>query len=242
MPTAQRRTLRRELTDALGDRHLADRLLDIGYTSVDDARRAASMDDAALTQLEAGARLGRSLRTVEGAAARVQELVGSLRAYSRGDDGRGPVVDDVDVATGIDDALRLLSHRMGEVELRRDYRPTPGIAARPGELQQVWTNLIANALDAMSEHGQLTVVVEPTTDGRVVVRIIDDGAGIPNDLREKIFVPRFTTKNGRVQFGLGLGLSISRQIIDDHGGTIRFDSTPGRTEFTVELPTGDVNE
>jgi len=242
MPTAARRTLRRELTDALGDRRLADRLLDIGYTSVDDARRAASMDDTALAQLEAGARLGRSLRTVESAAERVQELVASLRAYSRGDDGRGPLVDEVDVATGIDDALRLLSHRMGDVELHRDYRPTPGITARPGELQQVWTNLIANALDAMGERGRLTVVVEPATGDRVAVHVIDDGPGIPDDLREKIFVPRFTTKNGRVQFGLGLGLSISRQIIDDHGGTIGLDSTPGRTEFTVELPTGEVNE
>ena len=241
MPTAARRTLRRELTDALGDRRLADRLLDIGYTDVASAQRAAPMDDLELTQLEAAARLGRSLRTVESAAERVQALVGSLRAYSRGDDGRGPLVDQVDVAAGIDDALRLLSHRMGEVELQRAYRPTPGVTARPGELQQVWTNLIANSLDAMGERGRLTVSVNPTDDNRVAVHVIDDGPGVPNDLREQIFVPRFTTKNGRVQFGLGLGLSISRQIIDDHGGTISLDSTPGRTEFTIELPTGEVN-
>jgi signal transduction histidine kinase len=106
----------------------------------------------------------------------------------------------------------------------------------------VWTNLLANALDAMDERGRLTVLVETTPRGRVVVHIIDDGPGIPADLRDKIFVPRFTTKNGRVQFGLGLGLSISRQIVDDHGGTITLDSTPGRTEFTVELPTGEMDE
>ncbi len=242
LPTSERRSLRRELADALGDRHLADRLIDIGYTSVDDARRAATADDATLARLEAGARLGRSLRTVGSAAERVQALVGSLRAYSRGDDGRGPLVDDVDVAAGIDDALRLLSHRMVDVDLHRDYRPIPGVTARPGELQQVWTNLLANALDAMGEHGRLTVYVGPSAHHRVVVRIIDDGPGIPSDLHERIFAPRFTTKNGRVQFGLGLGLSISRQIIDDHGGTIGLDSTAGHTEFTVELPTGDTHE
>jgi two-component system NtrC family sensor kinase len=169
----------------------------------------------------------------------VQELVASLRSYSRGEDGRGPLINDVDVAGGIDDALRLLSHRMANVSLRREYAATPGVTARPGELQQVWTNLLANALDAMGDQGHLTVLVGPSGTDRVSVRIVDNGPGIASELREKIFAPRFTTKNGRVQFGLGLGLSISRQIITDHGGVITLDSVPGRTEFTVELPQGE---
>ncbi len=245
--TTDRRAIRRNVADALGDRQLADRVIGLGYTTVDDARRAATMSPAELDRLEAAARLSGSLRTVENAAERVQELVASLRSYSRGEDGRGPLVNDVDVATGIDDALRLLAHRMLNVSLRRDYAATPGVTARPGELQQVWTNLLANALDAMGDEGLLTVVVEPSGTDQVIVRIVDDGPGIAPELREKIFVPQFTTKNGRVQFGLGLGLSISRRIIDAHGGAIAVDSTPGRTEFTVELPsstqvTGDVNE
>ncbi len=77
---------------------------------------------------------------------------------------------------------------------------------------------------------------------RIAVRIVDDGPGVPPDLRERIFTPRFTTKNGRVEFGLGLGLSISRQIVDDHGGSIRLQSAAGRTEFVIELPTGAADE
>ena len=230
------------MTDALGDRRLADRIVDLGTTDVDEARRLARLDDDELARLEAGARLGRSLKTLDSAAERVQSLVGSLRAYSRGDDGRGPLIDDVDVAAGIDDAIRLLSHRMAEVDLRREYQPTPGVTARPGELQQVWTNVLANALDAMDDRGSLTVLVGPGGNETVSTRIIDDGPGIAPELNERIFAPRFTTKNGRVQFGLGLGLSISRQIIDDHGGSISVDSRPGRTEFRIELPTGAINE
>lgn len=241
-PTSERRRLRRELADVLGDRLLADRIIDIGYTSVHEARRVATMNDEEIARLESGARLGRSLRTVEGAAERIQALVGSLRAYSRGDDGRGPLVDRVDVTAGIDDALRLLSHRMHEVDVVREYRPVPPVAARPGELQQVWTNVLANALDAMGDRGQLTVAVGPTGSDRISVRIIDDGPGVPAELSERIFTPRFTTKNGRVEFGLGLGLSISRQIVDDHGGSIRLQSSPGHTEFVIELPTGAQRE
>lgn len=226
------------MAEALGDRRLADRIIDIGDISVDDARRMAGMGEDDMRRLEAGARLGRSLQTVESAAERIQSLVSSLRAYSRGDDGRGPLVDGVDIAQGIDDAVRLLSHRMNEVDLLRDYRPAPGVTARPGELQQVWTNVLANALDAMGDQGQLTVAVVPEGADRVTVRIIDDGPGIPPELQERIFAPRFTTKNGRVQFGLGLGLSISRQIVDDHGGSIGLHSEPGRTVFTIQLPTG----
>ncbi len=239
MSTADQRALRRNVTDALGDRQLADRIIGLGYTTVDQARRAATMSNTELDRLEAAARLSGSLRTVENAAERVQELVASLRSYSRGEDGRGPLINEVDVAGGIDDALRLLSHRMNNVSLRREYAATPGVIARPGELQQVWTNLLANALDAMGDQGHLTVLVGPSDTDGVCVRIIDDGPGIASALREKIFAPRFTTKNGRVQFGLGLGLSISRQIITDHGGTITVDSVPGRTEFTVELPQGE---
>lgn len=242
MSTSERRALRRTLADELGDRRLADRIIDLGTTDVDEARRLAALDGAELGRLEAGARLGRSLKTVESAADRVQSLVASLRAYSRGDDGRGPWIDDVDVSAGIDDALRLLSHRMGDVEIRREYQPAPGVTARPGELQQVWTNVLANALDAMGDQGRLTVLVGPGGNDTVSVRIVDDGPGIPPELNERIFAPRFTTKNGRVQFGLGLGLSISRQIVDEHGGSIAVDSRPGHTEFRIELPTGASHE
>ncbi|MFN3258593.1 MAG: ATP-binding protein [Ilumatobacter sp.] len=254
LTTTQRRELRRLLTDAIGDRVLADQLVELGVRSVAEATAtvAASEGPESLERLIAGARLGRSLQTVQSAAGRIQTLVESLRSYSRGVDGRGPIVDDVDVAASIDDAIRLLTHRMGNVELVRRYSPTPLIVARPGELQQVWTNLAANALDALDGHAdaQITVEVEAGEGGAagepgvarsVVVRIIDNGPGVPAELRERIFAPRFTTKGGRVQFGLGLGLSISRQIVGDHGGSITVDSADGQTRFVVQLPTGADN-
>ena len=239
LETSQLRALRRELSEILDDHRLADRLIDIGFTDVDSARAAARLDGPELDRLQAAAHLGQSLHNLTGAAARIQSLVGSLRAYSRGEDGRGALVPGVDVATGVDDALTLLSHRMKEVDLRREYSATPKVTARPGELQQVWTNLIANALDATHDRGTLTVHVGQAGTDRVIVQVIDDGPGITPDVGARIFEPRFTTKDGRVQFGLGLGLSISRQIVEDHGGTIRMNSEPGRTEFTVDLPTGE---
>lgn len=241
LSTSELRAQRRALADALGDRHLADRLIDIGTTDPADAVAALELDEAALLRLEAAARLGRSLRALMSAGERVQTLVGSLRAYSRGDDGRGPLVPGVDVAAGLDDALRLLAHRMARVDLDRHYRGPATVTARPGELQQVWTNLLTNALDAIGDEGHLIVRVESIDPSngetaQVRVEVTDDGPGVAPELREQIFEPRFTTKHGRVEYGLGLGLSISRQIVDDHGGSIALQSEPGRTTFRVELP------
>ncbi len=231
------RALRREITGAVGDRALADRLVDCGVTSTEEALALVGADDAELERLEAATRLGQTIRGIDSAAERVRSLVGSLRSYARGEDGRGTMHPDVDVATGLDDALRLVSHRLDAVEVDRDYAPVPPVRARPGALQQVWSNLFINALDAMDDRGRLTVTVDRAGD-RVRVRVGDDGPGVPPDLIDRIFEPRFTTKDGRVQFGLGLGLSISRQIVEEHGGTIGVVSEPGDTVFTVELPVG----
>jgi signal transduction histidine kinase len=237
--TAEVRARRRELTDALGDRRLAERLVDLCVDDVAEARRLAALDEQALSRLEAATRLGATLRDAGSAAGRIQSLVESLRAYARGDDGRGPMVPDVDVAEGVEHALRLLSHRLDAVvvdwDVETDITPIP---ARPGALQQVWTNLLANALDAMGDQGLLGVRVRAGEAGGVHVEVADDGPGVPADLQARIFEPRFTTKDGRVRFGLGLGLSISRQIIEEHGGTIDVRSRPGQTVFTVDLPGG----
>lgn len=238
--TAEHRARRRELTAVLGDRELADRVLAIGLTDPDEARelvrRSSGTGPASLERLEASARLGQTLRSVTGAAEGIVELVASLRAYLRGDDAEGPLVPDVDVAGGVDDALRLVSHRLDEVTVERRYSPAPTITARPGALQQVWTNLITNAVDAMEDHGTLEVMVGPGRHGGVRVEVIDHGPGIAPGLLPRIFEPRFTTKGGTVRFGMGLGLSISRRIVDQHGGSIDVDSRPGHTSFVVELP------
>ncbi|MGI9644346.1 MAG: ATP-binding protein [Ilumatobacteraceae bacterium] len=234
---AELRALRRDIAAEVGDAALAERLVDCGVTSTEEARALAGADDAELDRLEAATQLGQTIRSIDGATERVRSLVGSLRSYARGEDGRGTMHPDVDVATGLDDALRLVSHRLDAVVVERDYAPVPSVRARPGSLQQVWSNLFINALDAMDDRGRLTVSVD-ATGNRVRVRVGDDGPGVPPDLTDRIFEPRFTTKDGRVQFGLGLGLSISRQIVEEHGGTIGVVSEPGDTVFTIELPVG----
>jgi signal transduction histidine kinase len=235
MPSSERRALRRDIADSVGDRALADRLVASGVTSVDEARAFADAGDAELQRFEAATRLAETIRNISGVADRVQSLVGSLRGYLRGNDGPGDIHTDVDVATGLDDALRMVSHRLDRVEVRRQYEPAPTIAARPGALQQVWSNLLVNALDAMSDEGQLSIRV--ASEGATVrVEIADTGPGVPPEIESRIFEPRFTTKDGRVEFGLGLGLSISRQIVEEHHGTIGVESRPGHTVFTVVLP------
>jgi two-component system NtrC family sensor kinase len=214
---------------------LADRLIDCGVTNTDEAVALADAGENELRNLEASTQLAETIRNITGVTDRIQSLVGSLRAYVRGDDGRGDIHPDVEITTGIDDALRMVSHRLDHVEVQRDYEPIPLISARPGALQQVWSNLLINALDAMRDEGVLSIRVS-TTDATVTVKIIDSGPGIPPAVQSQIFEPRFTTKDGRVQFGLGLGLSISRQIVEEHNGTIGVESRPGHTVFTVALP------
>ena len=97
-------------------------------------------------------------------------------------------------------------------------------------------NLLTNALDVSSPGDVIRVTVDQPDAGRIRVTVADEGAGIAPEHLERIFEPRFTTTDGRVQFNLGLGLSISRQIVEDHHGTIGVESEPGRTVFTVELP------
>ena len=101
----------------------------------------------------------------------------------------------------------------------------------------MWTNLITNAIQAMDEkNARLTVDVSPTDDGNVAVCVADNGCGIPEENLEKIFEPAFTTKAGRVEFGLGLGLQIVKDIVVRHNGSITVESEPGRTCFRVVLP------
>ena len=104
-------------------------------------------------------------------------------------------------------------------------------------MNQVWTNLIVNALQALDGAGSLKVSTDTPQSGTVRTRIIDTGPGIPVEHLERVFDLRFTTRQGRVEFGLGLGLRICQDIVAQHNGTIDVESEPGRTCFTVTLPT-----
>ena len=234
--TSDHRRLRAELEDAVGDRGLAERLLGAGVETREEARRivadTSGDPDELLDELTRLRRLGEAVRNVRSAAERITGLVSSLRAYARSGDGFEP---GVDVREGLDETLHLLAHRLDGVEVSRGYDDVPEITANPGELNQVWTNLVVNALEAMGESGRLDVRVRPHGDG-VEVAVTDSGPGIaPQDL-DRVFEPHFTTKHGRITYGLGLGLAICRQIVGHHGGTIEAASEPGRTTMTVRLP------
>lgn len=173
------------------------------------------------------------LDQIDDATARISELVSAVKDYSYVDRS---VDQEIDIHEGIEKTLVILRHklRMG-IEVVRLYDDTlPRIWANGGELNQVWTNLIDNAIDAMDGHGQ--VRIRTSHDERaVVVEIADQGRGIPPELTSRIFDPFFTTKE--VGKGSGLGLDIVRRIVNDGcGGEVTFDSTPGETRFLVRLP------
>ncbi|MFL6142046.1 MAG: ATP-binding protein [Labedaea sp.] len=166
------------------------------------------------------------------ATSRISSLLDSAKQYSQLD--RTPH-QWIDVHEGLESTLVMFNHRLGAgVQLVREFdRTLPQVPAYPAELNQVWTNLIDNALDAMGESGTLTVRTAPDGD-RVLVEIGDTGPGIPEDLREQIFEPFFTTKE--VGEGTGLGLDFAwRIVVNRHGGDLRVTSRPGDTRFQVRL-------
>jgi signal transduction histidine kinase len=174
-----------------------------------------------------------SLGVVKDSTRRISELVAAVKSYSQMDRAS---VQETDVREGLESTLVMLGHQVASgVEVVRSYDPgLPTIEAVPGELNQVWTNLIANALDAMDGEGTLRVSARPEGTG-VRVDVADTGPGIPAEVRDHVFEPFFTTKG--VGKGTGLGLDISRRIVADrHGGEITVESEPGRTVISVRLP------
>ena len=166
-------------------------------------------------------------------AERISALISSMKSYSHLDRGAQQVVD---VHIGIEDTLRLFSYKLKQgIEIQRDYdRTIPKISAYGSELNQVWTNLIDNAIDSMKGEGTIAITTSSCQD-RVIITISDSGSGIPEDVRSRIFEPFFTTKP--VGKGSGLGLDIVRRIVENrHRGIISCDSQPGKTTFTVGLP------
>jgi signal transduction histidine kinase len=162
---------------------------------------------------------------------RISSLVDAAKDYSRPGS-----LERVDVHTGIKSTLVILGKKLEHIDVVKDFdRSLPPVPAYAAELNQVWTNLIDNAIQAMGGRGRLTIKTEPEGDERILVTIGDDGPGVPADLQKRIFEPFFTTKP--VGQGSGLGLDIAyRIIVGHHGGDIRLESAPGDTRFTVCLP------
>jgi signal transduction histidine kinase len=200
-------------------------------------RAAAVVDASALEpSLELVATtvsVGALLAEVRESTRRISELVAAVRSYSQMDRAS---MQPVDITEGLESTLVMLGHKLGpDVRVVRDYAgDVPRLDAYPGELNQVWTNLIDNALDAMDGAGTLRVATRLDTDG-VVVEIADTGHGLPPEVAQRAFEAFYTTKD--VGKGTGLGLDIARRIVvERHGGDIALESLPGETVARVRLP------
>ncbi len=172
---------------------------------------------------------------IEDSTERISTLVGAAKQYSQIDRAAHQ---DIDVHEGLKSTITMLHYKIkqaGNITLVKDLAPDlPSIPAHPAELNQVWTNLIDNAIQAMPEGGTLSVRTSREND-HVLVEIGDTGAGVPPELQQKIFEPFFTTKP--VGEGTGLGLDISYRVVTQrHGGDLRVISVPGDTRFQVRLP------
>jgi signal transduction histidine kinase len=222
---------------------LAPSFVSAGMTAGDLESFAAGIPaevlPAALAWVESGIALHLLLGEMENATRRISGLVGAIKEYSHMDRELTEKTE-TDVHRALDSTLTMLGHKakVKQVKVRRDYDPQlPAIHAFPGELNQVWTNLLDNAFDAAAVGGNVKVGTR-RVDGQVEVVIADDGPGIPAELASRIWEPFFTTKP--MGEGSGLGLDIARRIVvGRHGGEMRLESRPGDTRFLVTLPIGD---
>ncbi|HZQ25547.1 MAG TPA: ATP-binding protein [Terriglobales bacterium] len=187
---------------------------------------------AALVRIAASMEIANLLDQMESSTARISDLVKAIKEYTYMD--QAPV-QNVDIVKSLETTLTILNHRLKKgVTIHRDYAPEPLLVDSFGsELNQVWTNLIDNAIDAMNGQGELRVST-CLEDGWAVIEIADNGPGIPAEIQSRIFEPFFTTKG--VGQGTGLGLDTVQRIIRRHNGIVTARSVPGNTRFQVRLP------
>ena len=191
--------------------------------------------DAALRWLAAGCATRSLASQIESAASRIHAIVAAVKGFTYMDEA---VPMPVDVGRGLADTITVMENKAKgrSASMALDLEPDlPAIQGYGGELNQVWLNLVDNALDAVPEGGRVEIsVARDRHRDAVVVRVVDNGPGIPDDIRERIFDPFFTTKPfGQ---GTGLGLDITRRLVRRHDGFIDINSRAGRTEFRVTLP------
>lgn len=210
---------------------LVHELIDVIETQLaeDEPDRAAMILVALFTE---SVFMRRASSTIETAVGRIQRIVRSLKSYSRMDGETNKVA--TDLHEGLESTIVLLEHMFSRgVRVQRDYGKLPTVVACADELNQVWTNLIHNAVQAVGGEGEIAIRTREEDNG-VVVAVTDDGPGIPEDVLPRVFEPFYTTK--KKGEGTGLGLQISKQIVDRHQGRISVTSSPGKTVFSVWLP------
>jgi len=208
---------------------------DVRIEDLDSLAQAMSGDtlDAVLRWIAVGCETHSIATDIERAATRIHELVAAVKGFTQMDNLAAPEA--VNVEAGLRDTIRVIASKAKAkgAAITLDVEPhLPRVRATGGELNQVWLNLIDNALDAIPESGSIDVSVRQELD-RVVVRVVDDGPGIPPDIEPQIFDAFFTTKPPGQ--GIGLGLEIARRLVRRYHGEIAVESRPGRTEFRVSL-------
>lgn len=216
-----------QLAAALARKGAKPEVLESLFASLD-----ADTARAALLRISASLEVAALLNEIENSTSRISDLVRAIKEYTFMD--QSPV-QNIDIVKSLENTLTILNHKLKRgVTVERDYQPLPLLVDSFGsELNQVWTNIIDNAIDAMGGKGTLRVRTYRDSDC-VVVEIGDNGAGIPPDVEPHIFEPFFTTKG--VGQGTGLGLDTVQRIVRKHRGTIQVDSKPGDTRFLVFLP------
>ncbi len=216
-----------QLAADLARRNIQPGVLESLFGSLD-----ADTARAALVRIAASVEIASLLHEIESSTSRISDLVGAIKEYTYMD--QAPV-QNVDIVKSLETTLTILNHKLKQgVAVQRDYQPVPLLVNSFGsELNQVWTNIIDNAIDAMHGKGELRVRTY-RDEGCVVVEISDNGPGIAPEVEPHIFEPFFTTKG--VGEGTGLGLDTVQRIVKKHRGNIQVDSKPGDTRFQVWLP------
>jgi signal transduction histidine kinase len=237
----EKRRLKRNLIHQLSDRGfdnadiIADTLVDLGIYDEVDSLLSLLNDPGSQDILNVAyqlASLRKSANTIGTATDRAAKIVFALKSYSRHNATAEQV--ETNIIDGIETVLTLYHNQLKQgVEVVREYEALPPILCYPDELNQVWTNLIHNALHAMNNQGTLTIHAV-RQNANLIIKITDSGRGIPQEIQQKIFEPFFTTKPAGE--GSGLGLDIVRKIINKHEGDISVESNPGQTTFTISLP------
>jgi signal transduction histidine kinase len=216
-----------QLAADLARRNVDSRELEQLFVSMD-----AETARAALMRIAASLEVWSLLDQIESSTARISDLVRAIKEYTFMD--QSPV-QNVDIVKSLENTLTILNYKLKHgVTVERDYGSVPLLVNSFGsDLNQVWTNIIDNAIDAMNGKGKLRLRTY-SEDNFVVVEIVDSGPGIPDDIQARIFEPFFTTK--KVGEGTGLGLDTVQRIVKKHKGTITVDSKPGQTCFQIWLP------
>lgn len=220
------------------DRTIAETFSEFGFTTTDLENIRKNITKEAfihmLRWLENLLVSDRLIKDLEDASSRISNLVGAIKSHVHMD--RTNDVQRTDLHLDIENTLTLMGYKIRDknITVRKEYcSDMTMVDAYIGELNQVWTNLIDNAIDALEKNGELTITTSCNKKD-VTVRIIDNGSGIPKEIWSRIFDPFFTTK--KVGQGTGIGLDLVKRIIDRHQGEIKVNSVPGRTEFVVCIP------